>query len=189
MVAQRARHATALTRNRFTRAGYAFTRWNTAANGKGLSYANGVTYAFASSVALYAQWSVQGPVTKPVIGTAVALGPFALKSSVLSPALDAQIKGLAAEIKASKKTNIALVGYGDVLTAPQQSSASARAANFKLSQQRAANVEAYLQQRLAALGVSHYTLFTAGNVTTSTVTSGETAADVAKDGHVIATIK
>ena len=49
---------TALTRNRFTRAGYTFTRWNTAANGKGLSYANGATYAFAASVTLYAQWRV-----------------------------------------------------------------------------------------------------------------------------------
>jgi outer membrane protein OmpA-like peptidoglycan-associated protein len=107
---------------------------------------------------------------------------------MLSTALEAQIKGLAGEIKASKQTNIALVGYGDTLTAGDASNDSARAANFKLSQQRAANVEAYLQQRLAALGVSHYTIFTAGNVTASTVTSSATAADVAKNGHVIATI-
>ena len=188
MAAQRARSATVLTHNRFTRAGYAFTRWNTAANGNGLSYANGTKYAFASSITLYAQWSAKRSVTKPAIGAVVALGPFAPKSSVLSTALEAQIKGLAGEIKASKQTNIALVGYGDTLTAPGASNASARAANFKLSQQRAANVEAYLQQRLAALGVSHYTIFTAGNVTASTVTSSATAADKAKDGHVIATI-
>ena len=149
---------------------------------------NGARFAFASSVTLYAQWGVARPVTKPAPGTLVTLGPFALKSSVLSSALDAQIRRLAQEIKTTKRTNITLVGYGDDLTTAEQASASARAANFRLSQLRAANVQAYLRQRLAALGVSHYTLFSAGNETTSTMTSSERAAAAAKDGHVIATI-
>jgi len=188
MTAQRARSATALTHNRFTRAGYAFTRWNTAANGSGLSYSNGAKYAFASSITLYAQWSVKKAVTRPVIGTVAALGPFALKSSALSTDLEAQVKSLARQIKASKQTNIALVGYGDTLTAAKQLNESTLAANFKLSQERAANVEAYLKQELAAFGVSHYSIFTTGNGTASTVTSSATAANVARNGHVIASI-
>ena len=52
----------------------------------------------------------------------------------------------------------------------------------------AANVEAYLKQELAAFGVSHYSIFTTGNGTASTVTSSATAANVARNGHVIASI-
>ena len=48
---------TALTANAFTRTGFTFSGWNTAANGSGTSYANGATYSFAADVTLYAQWS------------------------------------------------------------------------------------------------------------------------------------
>ncbi|MBI5935697.1 MAG: InlB B-repeat-containing protein [Chloroflexi bacterium] len=48
---------TALTSNTFTRTGYAFANWNTAANGTGISYANGATYSFADDITLYAQWT------------------------------------------------------------------------------------------------------------------------------------
>ena len=48
---------TALTLNAFTRAGYTFSGWNTAANGSGTAYANGATYSFAADVTLYAQWT------------------------------------------------------------------------------------------------------------------------------------
>ena len=44
-----------LNSNTFTRSGYTFTGWNTAANGSGSSYANAATYAGASTT-LYAQW-------------------------------------------------------------------------------------------------------------------------------------
>ena len=44
-----------LNSNAFTREGYAFTGWNTAANGSGTSYANGATYT-GTSTTLYAQW-------------------------------------------------------------------------------------------------------------------------------------
>ncbi len=48
-----------LTSNSFTRAGYTFAGWNTAANGSGTSYANGASYTMgASSVTLYAKWTV-----------------------------------------------------------------------------------------------------------------------------------
>jgi uncharacterized repeat protein (TIGR02543 family) len=49
--------ATPLLPNIFTRATYAFTEWNTAANGSGVSYANGATYSFTAPVTLYAQWT------------------------------------------------------------------------------------------------------------------------------------
>jgi uncharacterized repeat protein (TIGR02543 family) len=48
---------TALTSNTFTPTfGYVFSGWNTAANGSGVTYANGATYSFSASITLYAQW-------------------------------------------------------------------------------------------------------------------------------------
>ena len=47
---------TALTADGFTRAGYTFAGWNTAANGSGTAYANGATYGFTANATLYAQW-------------------------------------------------------------------------------------------------------------------------------------
>ena len=44
-----------LNSNTFTRSGYTFTGWNTAANGSGTSYTNGATYT-GTSTTLYAQW-------------------------------------------------------------------------------------------------------------------------------------
>jgi uncharacterized repeat protein (TIGR02543 family) len=46
-----------LTLNTFTRAGYTFSGWNTAANGSGTAYANGASYPFTADATLYAQWS------------------------------------------------------------------------------------------------------------------------------------
>lgn len=57
MPIQNASSATNLTSNTFTRAGYTFTGWNTASNGSGTAYANGVSYSFAADLDLYAQWS------------------------------------------------------------------------------------------------------------------------------------
>ncbi|MGH9919126.1 MAG: InlB B-repeat-containing protein, partial [Nitrososphaerales archaeon] len=56
MPSERESKPTSLTPNHFTRAGYAFVRWSTRANGSGASYANGATYAFGASTNLYAQW-------------------------------------------------------------------------------------------------------------------------------------
>jgi uncharacterized repeat protein (TIGR02543 family) len=48
-----------LTANTFTRTGYIFAGWNTAANGSGTSYANSASYTMSSAanVTLYAQWT------------------------------------------------------------------------------------------------------------------------------------
>jgi uncharacterized repeat protein (TIGR02543 family) len=50
--------ATALTTNSFTKTGYTFAGWNTAADGTGSAYAAGASYPFTASVTLYAQWTI-----------------------------------------------------------------------------------------------------------------------------------
>jgi uncharacterized repeat protein (TIGR02543 family) len=55
---QTASAATALTANAFTRTGYTFSGWNTAADGSGTAYADEATYAFAADATLYAQWTI-----------------------------------------------------------------------------------------------------------------------------------
>lgn len=47
-----------LSANTFTRTGYTFHHWNTAANDSGASYANQASYPFTSDVTLYAQWTI-----------------------------------------------------------------------------------------------------------------------------------
>jgi hypothetical protein len=49
--------ATPLTVNSFTRAGFTFAGWNTAADGSGTAYANEASYPFTVSATLYAQWT------------------------------------------------------------------------------------------------------------------------------------
>ena len=56
MTDQTASSATNLTSNTFTRTGYTFTGWNTAANGTGTSYADGASFPFSGNTTLYAQW-------------------------------------------------------------------------------------------------------------------------------------
>jgi hypothetical protein len=59
MANQTSSAAANLTSNSFTRTCYAFTGWNTAANGTGTAYADGANYPFTSSTTLYAQWTSQ----------------------------------------------------------------------------------------------------------------------------------
>lgn len=55
--AQTASASGALTANGFSKAGYTFAGWNTAANGTGVAYADGASYPFSSSTTLFAQWT------------------------------------------------------------------------------------------------------------------------------------
>ena len=48
---------TALNTNTFTRQGYAFDSWNTAASGSGTTYFDGATVSLLSDLTLYAQWN------------------------------------------------------------------------------------------------------------------------------------
>ena len=58
--AQTSAVSAALTSNGFSKTGYTFSGWNTAANGSGTAYANGATYSFSSSTTLFAQWTANG---------------------------------------------------------------------------------------------------------------------------------
>src|SRR5438874_1845692 len=69
---------TALTTNTFTRTGYDFTGWNTAATGSGTAYADGATYSFAADVTLYAQWT---PVDSTAPTSVVTLDPVSPNGS------------------------------------------------------------------------------------------------------------
>ena len=57
---------TALTANGFTREGYNFTGWNTAADGTGTSYADGATVNLTENTTLYAQWEDNHSLTKVI---------------------------------------------------------------------------------------------------------------------------
>jgi uncharacterized repeat protein (TIGR02543 family) len=57
MSSQVAAVTTALTTNTFTRDGFTFAGWTSAAEGTGGSYAPGAGYSFASDATLYAQWT------------------------------------------------------------------------------------------------------------------------------------
>ena len=54
---------TALNANSFTREGYNFLNWNTAADGTGDSYADGATVNLTENTTLYAQWTVDPVIT------------------------------------------------------------------------------------------------------------------------------
>lgn len=53
---QSSRVAANLNGSTFTRNGYSFSGWNTQADGTGSNYSDGQSYAFTSSVTLFAQW-------------------------------------------------------------------------------------------------------------------------------------
>lgn len=50
-----------LNENIFTREGYSFTGWNTAADGTGTSYADKASVTLTTSITLYAQWQQDAP--------------------------------------------------------------------------------------------------------------------------------
>jgi outer membrane protein OmpA-like peptidoglycan-associated protein len=187
MAAQQAKKPAALTANGFNRPGYFFARWTTVPNGSGASYADGATYSFNASTTLYAQWRSRRIPPKPAVGATVTLGPFAVKSAVLSPTLDAQIVALAGEIKSNRDKNIVLVGYGDTLSATSELNESLWAANIALSQHRATAVESFLQQQLAKIGVTGYNVTASGNG--AAVPSGTSSTTtLSNNGLVIATL-
>ena len=57
---------TALNANTFTREGYNFTGWNTAADGTSTSYADGATVNLTENTTLYAQWEDNHSLTKVI---------------------------------------------------------------------------------------------------------------------------
>lgn len=61
-----AKKDTALNANTFTREGYKFLNWNTAADGTGDSYADGATVNLTENTTLYAQWEDNHSLTKVI---------------------------------------------------------------------------------------------------------------------------
>ena len=61
-----AKKDTALNANTFTREGYNFLNWNTAADGTGESYADGATVNLTENTTLYAQWEDNHSLTKVI---------------------------------------------------------------------------------------------------------------------------
>ena len=64
MANQTSSSATNLNANTFTRTGYTFNGWNTAANGSGTAYADQASFPFTADATLYAQWTL---ITSPTI--------------------------------------------------------------------------------------------------------------------------
>ncbi|MGC1238090.1 MAG: InlB B-repeat-containing protein [Acidimicrobiales bacterium] len=156
MVDERQNRATPLTTTHFTRTGYTFVDWNTAANGSGTSYANGASYAFVASTDLFAQWKkikkvAPPPPPPPPVPSGTQIGPFESGASTLTPSLKTQIQSLANQVKAEKITQIALLGYGDTLTTADERNLTIWSANIALSRQRAGAVATYLEQCLGSL--------------------------------------
>ena len=175
----------ALTSNGFTRTGFVFKGWNTAANGSGTGYANGATYSFTASTTLYAQWSAVKIPVKPAIHAIVTLSSFGVNTYELSTSLQSQVASLAKLIKANRDTQVALVGYGDTLSKTDQLNELKWAAELKLSTQRAIAVEAYLTLQLHALGVNGFSVSVTGQGATN---PGPAGTSDAKNRRVVATI-
>ena len=68
-----------LTPNTFTREGYAFTGWNTAADGTGTAYADQATVNFDADTTLYAQWTQNPVITFDANGGEGIMGAQAVK--------------------------------------------------------------------------------------------------------------
>lgn len=107
--------ATTLTKNAFTRAGYTFTGWNTAADGSGTSYADGASVTITENTTLYAQWtasssnsgggssapSVNRTTATKTVSDAVTTAKTALSASTLSTAAKDLASSLIEQAKAA----------------------------------------------------------------------------------------
>ena len=81
--------STALTTNTFTRDGFNFAGWNSAADGSGTGYAAGASYEFTSDETLYAQWTAipaPAPAPAPAPLETAAPTPTAPIETVQAPA-------------------------------------------------------------------------------------------------------
>jgi uncharacterized repeat protein (TIGR02543 family) len=176
MAPERHNSPSSLSPEHLTRAGYTFVDWSTAANGRGVTYANGARYSFTSSTTLYAQWKKDNSVaTPPIQTTALTIGPFAIGSSTVSSGLQTLIHNVAELVKTNGKSQIALLGYGDTLSVTNERNKSLVAANVELGQKRAQAVATYLQESLNALGLKGWTISLASSDST-TSPSGRSAA-------------
>ncbi|MBS4028758.1 MAG: InlB B-repeat-containing protein, partial [Ignavibacteriales bacterium] len=73
---------TALTTNTFTKTGYTFSGWNTAADGSGTAYADGANYNFTASITLYAQWTISDPIISSIFPSSKIIGEATFTMSI-----------------------------------------------------------------------------------------------------------
>lgn len=96
MNTQTAAGTTNLTANTFTKPGYTFAGWTTAADGSGTNYADAASFNFASfngavrpQITLYAKWTLNDSVLTLTpgfaVGDLVAGAPFTVSGSDLEP--------------------------------------------------------------------------------------------------------
>jgi outer membrane protein OmpA-like peptidoglycan-associated protein len=124
----------------------------------------------------------------PAVHGVVTLRPFVGNSATLSSTLEAQVTVLAAYVKANHDTNIALVGFSGTLTWANQSNEEAGATSLKLARERADAVKTLLEQQLATMGVTGYTITASGSTAALPVSSNATAASQAQNRKVVATL-
>ena len=133
--------ATAIATNSFTRSGYTFTGWNSAADGTGTSYADSATYDFSANLTLYAQWTAIPAAPSSAAGSAASATPASnpvsapealpapLPEAVSAPAAVTRAPGAAADRRA-----VAVVGGRQIaVTAQNLGERSARFGVGKVS--------------------------------------------------------
>ena len=80
---------TALSANAFSRTGYAFAGWNSAADGSGTAYADGASDPFTANQTLFAQWTVNASYTVTFDGNGSTAGLMAPETDFTPTALSA----------------------------------------------------------------------------------------------------
>jgi outer membrane protein OmpA-like peptidoglycan-associated protein len=131
------------------RPGFALTSWNSASNGAGTSYSLGQTLTLTSTLTLYAQWK-RIP-TSTLVG---AIGTFPGRTTTLTPALEKQVKSLAATIRTRRYTKVLLFGFS--------AATGDTSLDHSLSSARATNVANYLRSELRSMKVDNVGITTSG---------------------------
>jgi outer membrane protein OmpA-like peptidoglycan-associated protein len=131
------------------RPGFALTSWNSASNGTGTSYSLGQSLTLTSTLTLYAQW--KSVPTSTLFG---AVGTFAGRTTGLTPALEKQVRSLAATIKTRRYTKVLLFGFS--------AATGVTSLDHSLSAARADSVANYLRSELHSMKVDNVDITTSG---------------------------
>ena len=164
-----------LTANGFTRTGYAFNGWNTAANGSGTAYANQASYSMGTSgVTLYAQWTL---ITSPTISGAATATAFTSTYGTASSAQSFGVSGsnLTEAIVATAPTGVQVsrdggTTYQDTVWFDQSSGAASGTLKIRLKA-TAAVTGSYNSQNIALTSAGATTV----NITTAASGNAVTA--------------
>jgi hypothetical protein len=131
------------------RPGFVLTSWNSASNGTGTSYSLGQSLTLTSTLTLYAQWKIVP--TSTLFG---AVGTFAGRTTGLTPALEKQVRSLAATIKTRRYTKVLLFGFS--------AATGVTSLDHSLSAARADSVANYLRSELRSMKVDNVDITTSG---------------------------